>query len=56
MLLYFFDKLVEQAKRGVTITVDWIYKSNEPDMLEQGEEFQDEFKELYFNFVAKENE
>ncbi len=51
ILLYFFDKLTEQAQQGVAITVNWYYKSRQRDIREQGEEFQDEFTDLHFAFI-----
>ncbi len=53
ILLYFFDKLVEEAKKGTNITVNWIYEVEEKDMLLCGEQFQRDFKELHFHFVQK---
>ena len=53
VLLYFFDKLVEEAKTGTPITVQWIYQKDETDMRDYGEEFQRNFKALTFHFVEK---
>jgi len=51
VLLYFFDKLVEEAGTGTRITINWIYNKEEQDMLEFGEQFQQDFNELNFNFI-----
>ena len=56
VLLYFFDKLVEEAKKGVEILVNWIYEKDEKDMLQYGEQFQRDFKDLQINLVEKEPE
>ncbi len=55
ILLYFFDKLSEQVKKGNSFSVQWLYKDNERDMLEQGEDLQRDFYDLAFEFVEVKN-
>ncbi len=52
ILLYFFDKLAEEAGTGTHIVINWFYNPEEHDMLEFGEQFQQDFNELNFNFVV----
>lgn len=57
VLLDLFDLLNEQAiDRGVQSTVNWIYEEEDEDMLEFGQEFQEDFPSLNFHFVKKQSE
>ena len=49
----FFDLLDDAAFRGTTITVNWMYDTDDEDMLEYGEEFYADFKRLNFHFLPK---
>jgi hypothetical protein len=52
VLLDFFDLLNEETTvKNVTVEVNWYYE--EEDMLEFGEEFQEDFKTLTFQFVKR---
>lgn len=50
-LLDFFDVLDDAAFRGAQISVNWIYKDGDQDMLEYGEEFLEDFRRVSFDFV-----
>lgn len=47
----FFEKLENAVKKGKAIAVNWIY--DDEDILEYGEEFQEDFESLKFSFVEK---
>jgi hypothetical protein len=49
----FFDKLLEAVNRGKSISINWIYEEDDEDALEFGEEFQEDFENLKFNFIKK---
>ncbi len=52
VLLDFFDLLNEEITvKNVNVVVYWYYE--EEDMLEFGEEFQEDFRTLTFNFVER---
>lgn len=52
VLLDFFDLLNEETtNKHVRVTVNWYYE--EEDMLEFGEEFQEDFRALSFNFIER---
>ncbi len=51
-----FSKLETAVINGKEITVNWIYEEDDEDILEYGEEFQEDFEKLPFNFVEKELE
>jgi hypothetical protein len=53
ILLDFFDLLDEAAFRGVDITVNWFYEPDDEDMREYGEEFEEDFRTLRFQFVER---
>lgn len=57
VLLDLFDLLNEQAiDRGIQSTVNWICEEEDDDMLEFGQEFQEDFPSLTFHFVKKRSE
>ncbi len=57
VLLDLFDLLNEQTlDKGIQSTVNWIYEEEDEDMLEFGQEFQEDFPSLIFHFVKKRNE
>ena len=49
----FFEKLLEAVNRGKQISINWIYEEDDEDALEFGEEFQEDFEDLKFNFVKR---
>lgn len=49
--LYKIFRLLEQ--RISLVTVNWHVEKNDAEMLTEGEEFQEEFPNLYFNIVSK---
>jgi hypothetical protein len=49
----FFDKLLEAVNQGKNVSVNWIYEEDDEDALEFGEEFQEDFEDLKFNFIKK---
>jgi hypothetical protein len=56
VLLDVFDLLSEQAlEKGIHSTVNWIYEEEDEDMLEFGQEFQEDFSSLIFHFVRKQS-
>ena len=57
VLLDVFDLLNEQAlEKGIQSTVNWIYEEDDEDMLEFGQEFQEDFPSLTFHFAKKQAE
>lgn len=57
VLLDLFDLLSEQAlEKSVQSRVNWIYEEEDEDMLEFGQEFQEDFRSLTFYFVKKQAE
>ena len=53
-LINLFDLLDAVAKEGRSITINWIYESDDEDNLEFGEEFAEDLEHVRFNLVAKE--
>ncbi len=54
ILLEFFDTLNEKVLQGtVSIDVNWFYESEDEDMLEFGEDFQQDYQSLVFHFIEK---
>lgn len=53
VLMGFFELLNKAAVEGVDVTTNWIYDGDDDDILEYGEEFQEEHKGITFNFVQK---
>ena len=47
----FFRKLENSVNKGKKISVNWIYEEDDEDSLEFGEDFQEDFKSLIFNFA-----
>lgn len=57
VLLDLFDLLHEQAlEKGIHTMVNWIYEVEDEDMLEFGQEFQEDFRSLTFRFIRKQTE
>ncbi|GAK59363.1 hypothetical protein U27_06347 [Candidatus Vecturithrix granuli] len=57
VLLDLFDLLNEQTlNKGIQSTVNWIYEEEDEDMLEFGQEFQEDFPSITFHFVKKHSE
>lgn len=48
ILMSLFDTLEETAKAGNTVNVQWIYKSDDDNMEELGEEFGEDLEEAQF--------
>ena len=46
-------KMDKAADEGKNISINWIYEEDNEDMLECGEEFQDEIETVKFNFITK---
>jgi hypothetical protein len=53
VLMDMFDLFDESVDDGKTITLNWIYDSDDPDSLEFGEEFQDNLENIKMSFTSK---
>jgi hypothetical protein len=53
VLMGFFELLNKAASERVDVTANWIYDGDDDDILEYGEEFQEEYRGITFNFVQK---
>lgn len=53
VLMDFFENLEGAVNNGKNLSVNWIYEEDDDDTLEYGEEFQEDFEKLEFNFVEK---
>jgi len=53
-LINFFDVLEESAAVGKQIIVNWIHEEEDEDMIEFGEEFEEDLEAVKFNLVQKE--
>ena len=53
VLMGFFELLNKAAFEGIEVIANWIYDGEDDDILEYGEEFQEEYKGITFNFVQK---
>lgn len=51
VLLDIFDRLEEVAGRGVPVTINWLYHSENDMSLEYGEEFKEEMRQVAFNLI-----
>jgi hypothetical protein len=54
VLVGFFDLLDKAALKGIQVTINWIYEEDDEDILEYGEEFQEDHPDMVFCFVQKE--
>lgn len=50
-----FDLMDEKSKAGTKITVNWKYLEEDDNMLEYGEEFQEDVNHLQFNLIPLES-
>ncbi|MFZ5570896.1 MAG: DUF1987 domain-containing protein [Thermodesulfobacteriota bacterium] len=55
-LINLFDLLDGAAREGRTITINWIYETDDEDNLEFGEEFAEDLEHVRFNLVEKDAE
>ncbi len=53
ILMDFFDVLEDAAEDDKDVTVNWIFEAEDEDLLEFGEEFQQDFESLNFNLIEK---
>ncbi|RLC13424.1 MAG: DUF1987 domain-containing protein [Deltaproteobacteria bacterium] len=53
VLMAFFENLEGAVSNGKNIFINWICEEDDDDTLEYGEEFQEDFEKLEFNFVQK---
>ncbi len=53
VLMAFFENLEGAVNNGKSISINWICEEDDDDTLEYGEEFQEDFEKLEFNFVQK---
>ncbi len=56
VLMNMFDMLEDAAEKGRKITVNWFYDPEDENILEFGEEFQEDFENAAFNLRPKEND
>ena len=55
-LINFFDVLEESAADGKNIEVNWFHEEDDEDMIEFGEEFDEDLEAVKFNLVQKEED
>jgi hypothetical protein len=53
VLMNIFDMLENAAKKGAKIQVNWIYDPEDENILEFGEEFQEDFENAEFRLTPK---
>ena len=49
------ELMVEKAKEGSTITINWFYGKDDEIIFEHGEEFKEDLEFVTFNIIAKED-
>ncbi len=52
-LINLFDVLEGASKKGKQVMVNWIYETDDEDMKEFGEEFEEDLEVLSFNLIEK---
>lgn len=54
VLVGLFELLNKAAFKGTNVTVNWVYDQDDEDILEYGNEFQEDHRGITFNFIQGE--